>query len=127
MPPKAKTVGEYIAGFPPATRKVLKELRGIIRKAVPGAEEGISYGIPAFILDGRRFIYFAGWKQHYSFYPVTSKLVTAFKRELVPYELSNKGTVRFPLDEPIPAKLVADIAKFRAKESAADARARARR
>ena len=111
------TVAAYIAAFPRSTQAVLKHVRRIIREAVPGAEEGISYGIPAFYLDGRRFLYFAGWKQHYSLYPVSARLVAAFTRALAPYELSHKGTVRFPLDEPIPETLIAGIATFRAKES----------
>lgn len=113
------TIAEYIAGFPRPVQTVLKRVRRIIREAVPEAKEGISYGIPAFILDGRRFLYFAGWKKHYSLYPISARLAAAFKRELAPYELSHKGTVRFPLDEPIPEPLIAAIAKFRVTESAA--------
>lgn len=111
------TVTAYIAGFPRPVQTVLRQVRRIIRDAVPGAEEGISYGIPAFSLDGRRFLYFAGWKQHYSLYPISARLAAAFTRELASYELSHKGTVRFPLDEPIPEKLIARIAKFRTKEA----------
>lgn len=112
-----KSVDEYIASQPEAVQRVLKRVRGIIRKAVPGAEESISYQIPTYKLRGERVIYFAGWKQHYSLYPATSRLVTAFKSELAPYELS-KGTIRFPLSLPIPVKLIERIAKFRAKEAA---------
>jgi uncharacterized protein YdhG (YjbR/CyaY superfamily) len=63
-------------------------------------------------------IYFAGWKQHYSLYPANRRLVAAFKKELAPYEVNDKGTIRFPLDEPVPVKLIEAIAKFRAKEVA---------
>ena len=66
-------------------------------------------------------IYFAGWKKHYSLYPANTRVVAAFKEELAPYELS-KGTVRFPLSEPVPVKLIADIVKFRAKEVAEKAK-----
>ena len=111
------TIDEYISGFPRATQTVLKRVRSSIRKAVPEAEEVISYKIPAFKVDGRVVIYFAGWKQHYSLYPSTRRLVAAFKDELAPYEVNNKGTIRFPLTEPVPVKLIHDIAKFRAKES----------
>jgi len=113
----ADSVDEYIASQPEAVQGVLKRVRGIIRKAVPGAEESISYQIPTYKLRGERVIYFAGWKQHYSLYPATGPLVAAFKDELAPYELS-KGTIRFPLSLPVPVKLIERIAKFRAKEAA---------
>jgi uncharacterized protein YdhG (YjbR/CyaY superfamily) len=83
----------------------------------PKAEEVIAYGIPAYRLHGRRVLYFAGWKQHYSLYPATDRLVAAFKYELAPYEVS-KGTIRFPLSEVVPVKLIEGIARFRAKEAA---------
>jgi uncharacterized protein YdhG (YjbR/CyaY superfamily) len=114
-----KAVDRYIAGLPRATQAVLKRVRRIIRKALPDAEEVISYGIPAYKLNGRRVIYFAGWKQHYSLYPTGDRLVEKFKKELEPYEVNNKGTARFPLSEPIPEKLIERIAKFRAKEATA--------
>jgi uncharacterized protein YdhG (YjbR/CyaY superfamily) len=63
-------------------------------------------------------IYFAGWKRHYSLYPATRRLVAAFKDELAPYEVNDKGTIRFPLSEPVPVKLIEAIATFRAKEVA---------
>ncbi len=111
-----KSVDDYIAAQPLAVRGVLEGVRSTIRKAIPKAEEVISYQIPAYKLEGGgRVLYFAGWKQHYSLYPATRTLVAAFKDELAPYELS-KGTIRFPLSEPIPVKLIARIAKFRAQE-----------
>ena len=110
-----KSVDDYIDSKPPAVRGVLERVRSTIRKAIPKAEEVISYQIPAYKLDGGRVIFFAGWKQHYSLYPATGSLVAQFKDELAPYELS-KGTIRFPLSEPIPVKLIARIAKFRARE-----------
>ena len=112
-----KSVTEYIAAQPAAVRGVLKRVRGIVRKAMPGAEEVISYQIPAYKLNGRAVLYFAGWARHYSLYPSTDPLVKAFKAELAPYEIS-KGTIRFPLSEPIPVKLIEGIAKFRVKEAA---------
>jgi uncharacterized protein YdhG (YjbR/CyaY superfamily) len=114
----SKDVDKYIAGFPRPVQTVLNQVRSIIRTAVPGADEAISYGIPAVNVNGRYVVYFAGWKQHYSLYPVNDRLVAAFKDDLAPYELSGKGTIRFPLGEPVPEKLIAAIAKFRAKEVA---------
>ena len=111
-----RSVDEYIAAFPGPVQAVLERVRATIRKAVPGVEEAISYQMPAFTLNGRYILYFAGWKQHYSLYPSTDPLVVAFKDELAPYEVSGKGTMRFPLSEPVPVKLIAGIAKFRAKE-----------
>lgn len=121
-----KTIDKYLAGFPKDVRSVLERVRSTIRKAVPGAEEAISYGIPAFKLHGRTMIYFAGWKEHYSIYPSNDRLVAAFKDELAPYEVNGKGTIRFPLSEPIPVKLISGIARFRAKESAEHAKAATR-
>jgi uncharacterized protein YdhG (YjbR/CyaY superfamily) len=112
-----KSVDEYIASQPEAVQRVLKRVRNTIRKAVPGAEEVISYKIPAYKLHGVPVLYLAGWKQHYSLYPATARLVAAFKDDLAPYQVS-KGTIRFPLSEPVPVKLIERIAKFRAKEVA---------
>ena len=112
-----KSVDEYIASQPEAVQGVLKRVRNTIRKAVPGAEEVISYKIPTYKLHGDPVLYFAGWRQHYSLYPAGGRVVTAFKEELAPYEV-NKGTIRFPLSLPVPVKLIGRIAKFRAKEVA---------
>jgi len=112
-----KSVDDYIAAQPKASQSILKRVRSTIRKAVPGAEESISYNIPAYKLNGDRVIYFAGWKQHYSLYPAIGRLVAEFKDDLAPYEIS-KGTIRFPLSDPVPVKLIERIAKFRAKEVA---------
>ena len=114
---KFGTVNEYIAAQPTELQTVLERVRAAIRKALPRGEEGISYGIPVYKLDGRVVIYFAGWKKHFSVYPATTALKAAMKDELAPYEMS-KGTIRFPLSEPAPLKLIGQIAKFRAKEAA---------
>jgi uncharacterized protein YdhG (YjbR/CyaY superfamily) len=119
-----RSVDDYIAPQPEAAQAVLERVRSIIRKALPAAEEAISYQIPAYKLRGQAVVYFAGWKQHYSLYPATAPLVKAFKAELAPYELS-KGTIRFPLGETVPAKLIERIAKFRAREVAEHAEAKA--
>jgi uncharacterized protein YdhG (YjbR/CyaY superfamily) len=113
-----RSVDEYLALQPKSSQRLLKRVRSIIRKAVPKAEEVISYGIPAYKLHGRAVLYFAGWSQHYSLYPANDRLVRKFKKELAPYEVNNKGTIRFPLSEPVPVKLIEGIAKFRAKEVA---------
>ncbi len=107
---------DYIAGQPEPARTVLSQLRKIVKKALPGAEEVISYQIPAYRLRGRIVAYFAGWKEHYSIYPITGPLTKALKEELASYEQSGRGTVRFRLDEPVPARVIQKIAKFRAKE-----------
>ena len=112
-----KSVDEYMAAQPDAVRGLLRRVRDTIRKALPRAEEVISYNIPAYKVDGGTVLYFAAWKEHYSLYPAGGRLVTAFKDELAPYEIS-KGTIRFPLAEDVPVRLIARIAKFRAKEAA---------
>jgi uncharacterized protein YdhG (YjbR/CyaY superfamily) len=104
---------------------ILQRVRRTIRKAVPGAEEAISYQIPTYKLYGRHVIYFAGWKEHFSLYPASNHLVTAFKDDLLPYKVA-KGTIRFPLSRPAPVRLIGRIAKFLAKEAAERARVRAK-
>ena len=118
-----KSVNEYIARHPESVQAILQRVRSTIRKAVPGAEEVISYQIPAYRLHGGCVLYFAGWKQHYSLYPATDHLVAAFKDDLAPYKVK-KGTIRFPLSRPVPVRLIERIAKFLAKEGAERARAK---
>jgi uncharacterized protein YdhG (YjbR/CyaY superfamily) len=118
-----KSVDEYIATQPADAQAILRRVRGAIRRALPGAEEVISYQIPAYKLDGGVVLYFAGWKQHYSLYPANDHLVAAFKRDLAPYEV-NRATIRFPLSPSVPVRLIERIAKFRAKEAAERAKAR---
>jgi uncharacterized protein YdhG (YjbR/CyaY superfamily) len=119
-----KSVDEYIASQPRAAQGLLKRVRSAIRKAVPGAEEVISYKMPTYKLHGDRMLFFAGWRQHYSLYPASERLVAAFEDDLAPYEVK-KGTIRFPLSEPVPVRLIERIAKFRAREVAARAKAKA--
>jgi len=121
-----KSVDEYIAAQPEPVRVVLRRVRGAIRKALPGAEEAISYQIPTFKRPGGYVVYFAGWKQHFSLYPATARLVAAYKDDLAPYEVA-KGTIRFPLSKPVPVKLIERIAKFLAKETEERARAKSAR
>lgn len=113
---KFESIDAYIAAQPASAQAALEQVRAAIRKALPAAEETISYQIPAFKLAGRVVIYFAGWKKHYSVYPASAALLAAFREELGPYEANGKGTIRFPLAQPVPAGLIARIAKYRAKE-----------
>lgn len=120
-----KSVDQYIASQPDARLGILERVRSAIRKAVPAAEEVISYKIPTYKLPGGGGLYFAGWKQHYSLYPAGERLLIAFQDELACYQIS-KGTIRFPLSQPVPVKLIGRIAKFRAQEVAARDKAKAK-
>jgi uncharacterized protein YdhG (YjbR/CyaY superfamily) len=120
------SVDAYIAAQPAAVRLVLERIRAIIRKALPDAEEVISYQIPAYKLGGRTVIYVAGWKAHVSLYPATGRVATELTVEIAPYKAS-KGTLRFPLDTPIPARLVTRIVKLRAEETTPAAKSKRRR
>ena len=117
MASKAKftTMDAYIASFPKEVQGILEEIRQTIRKSAPGAIEAISYQIPTFKLNGSNLVHFAAWKDHIGFYATPSGNV-AFKKELARYKVA-KGSIQFPLDEPIPYDLVAKIAKFRVKET----------
>ena len=110
---KHKDIDHYIASFPEETQMVLDKMRAIIKKAAPQAVELISYGMPAFRLNGN-LVYFAAWKTHIGFYP-TSSGIAVFKKELAGYN-SSKGAVQFPLEKPLPAALITKIVKFRVKE-----------
>jgi uncharacterized protein YdhG (YjbR/CyaY superfamily) len=123
---KAIDVDEYIAGFPKDTQKMLKQLRETIIKAAPGAEELISYQMPAYKYHGT-LVYFAGYKNHIGFYPTASG-IEAFKKELSVYK-GAKGSVQFPLDKPLPVSLISKIVKFRMKENleTASVKAKAKR
>lgn len=95
---------------------MLERVRGVVRKTVPDAVETISYKIPAYKLHGKPLLYFAGWERHYALYPAGWRVVAgAFKAELAGYEMG-KGAIRFPLDKPVPVKLIERIAAFRARE-----------
>ena len=111
-----KSVDEYIASQSDTVQTVLERVRSTIRKAIPQAEESISYKIPAYKLRGDRVLYFAAWKQHFSIYPATARVIAAFKDDVAPYVV--KSTLRFPISQPVPVKLIARIAKFRANEVA---------
>lgn len=113
---KPTTIDAYIAGFPADVQAVLQHLRAIIRKAAPKAEEGISYAIPVFKMNGTYVIYFAGYKRHVSLYPIP-KGDAALRKELAPYE-AGKGTLRFSLDDRLPVGLITRVAKAGLKENA---------
>jgi uncharacterized protein YdhG (YjbR/CyaY superfamily) len=106
----------YIAGFPADVQKILQKIRKTIQKAAPDAKEVISYQMPAFRLN-RVFIYFGGYTKHVSVYPAP-RGVAAFKKELAEYE-GGKGTVQFPLDQPVPYDLITRIVKYRVEEDSA--------
>lgn len=108
MAPKFETVDQYIASFPPDRQRILEEVRAAMRRGAPGTEERISYGIPTFELDGRYLIYFAGWKAHVSVYPIPHG-DASLEAAIDPYRAA-KGTLRFPLDEPIPYDLIERLA-----------------
>lgn len=113
---KIQTVDEYIGTFPKSVQDVLKTIRQTIQKAVPEAEEVISYQIPAFKFHGWVF-YYSAYKNHYSLScPPPFTVFDVFKQALEPYEVS-KSAIKFPLDKPVPVKLISDMAKFRAKEN----------
>lgn len=107
-------IGEYIAKYPEDVQAILRKIHTIIRAAAPGATESISYGMPAFKLNGRPLVYFAAWEHHIGFYATPSGN-EAFRKELAPYH-GAKGSVRFPLDRPIPYELIKQITRYRVKE-----------
>lgn len=109
-----KTVDEYITAHPKNVQCILEELRQVIRKSAPKAEETISYQIPVFKLNGN-LVWFAAFTNHIGFYPTASG-IEAFKGKLADYEVS-KGTVRFPLNKPIPYDLIRAIVRFRVQEN----------
>jgi uncharacterized protein YdhG (YjbR/CyaY superfamily) len=111
-----ETVDQYLASFSPGVRAILEQIRRRIRAAVPQAEERISYHIAAFAVDGRDLVYMAGWKRHVSIYPVPS-VDGELERQLRPY-LTGKGTLKFPLGDPIPYDLIERVASRLADERA---------
>ena len=119
--PSFQTVDDYIAAQPAPARPVLARVRATIRRALPGATEGIAYQIPVYKLGGAMVLYFAGFQRHYSILPATAQLVGALKKELAGF-LHGKATLRFPYAGGVPARLITRIAKLRAAEAAARVR-----
>jgi uncharacterized protein YdhG (YjbR/CyaY superfamily) len=119
-----RSIDEYIALFPENIQEILEEVRATIKASAPGAEERISYQMPAFALKGI-LVYFAAWKDHIGFYP-TSNGAQAFKQELSIYE-GSKGTVKFPIGKPLPLDLISRIVKFRVAENIKKAEIKAKK
>jgi uncharacterized protein YdhG (YjbR/CyaY superfamily) len=117
----AGSVDQYIAGFPPETRKLLEELRALDKTTAHEVTERISYGIPTFDLDGRYLVYIAGFKKHVSLYPVTADVTEALGADVEPYK-KGKGTVQFPLGQPLPTGLIRRIVELRVEERRARTR-----
>ena len=111
---KFETVDEYIGSFPKNVQRVLEKLRATVREATPEALESISYDMPTFKLSGERLVYFSAWKNHIGFYSIPEGN-EAFKKELSHYA-GEKGSLRFPLDKPIPYDLVKKIVMLRMRE-----------
>ena len=107
---KFRTIEEYISSFPEEVVIILEKLRGTIRKLAPKSDEAISYNIGSFKLNGSVLIYYAGWKQHISIYPIPSGNA-AFKKAILGY-MSGKSTLKFPIDEPIPWDLISETIEF---------------
>ncbi|MEO3946719.1 DUF1801 domain-containing protein [Gorillibacterium sp. CAU 1737] len=115
---------EYIALFPPAVQELLQTLRNVIKQAAPDAKEKISYQMPPFDLHGN-LVHFAAYEHHIGFYPAPSG-ITAFQDELSAYK-SAKGSVQFPLDQPLPYELISRIVQFRVQENTEKAAAKAKK
>jgi uncharacterized protein YdhG (YjbR/CyaY superfamily) len=120
-----RTIDEYIAGFPDEVQEILQKIRMTIHQAAPGAEEKISYQMPAFTLNGADLLAFSAWKKHVGLYPAP-RGSEGFKAELSAYK-GGKGTVQLPFDQPIPLGLIKRIVKFRIKKNRERAEARAKK
>ncbi|MCC6382668.1 MAG: DUF1801 domain-containing protein [Dehalococcoidia bacterium] len=110
----SRNVDEFIAGYAPAVQEILQAIRAVVREEVPEAEEAIAYGIPTFRLGGKNLVHFSAFARHVGFYPAPTG-IAAFREELAAYK-SAKGSVQFPLDQPIPYALIRRITAFRAAE-----------
>ena len=113
---QARSIDEYIAESPPQIQQVLEELRELVRTTAPGAVETISYAIPTFDLNGRHLVHFGAYARHVGFYPGTGG-IAAFEEELGAYK-SAKGSVQFPLGQPLPTDLIRRMVEFRVAENA---------
>ena len=119
---KPENIDEYIAGFPEDIKEKLEQVRQLIRITAPQSEEMISYGMPAYKLHGRPLVYFAAFKNHIGFY-ATPTGHAEFAKELSTYK-QGKGSVQFPIDQPMPLKLIAQIVEFRVIENLEKAKAK---
>ncbi|ANU15213.1 hypothetical protein B481_1378 [Planococcus halocryophilus Or1] len=109
-----QTIDEYIQQAPEDTREILRTLRKVIQEEAPEAKETIKYQMPTFVLNGN-LVHFAAFKKHIGFYPVPSG-IEAFQQELAPYK-QGKGSVQFPLNQPIPYELIRKVVRFRIAEN----------
>lgn len=121
---KFESVNQYFSVFPAKTKARLKEMKTIIQEAAPGAEEVISYNMPAFKQHGV-LVYYAAYEKHLGFYP-TGSGIAAFQKEISSYK-NSKGAVQFPLDEPLPKALITKMVKFRVKEDKEKANEKAKK
>ncbi|MBW7474781.1 DUF1801 domain-containing protein [Paenibacillus oenotherae] len=119
-----ETIEQYIAGFPPEVQQILETLRGVIRESAPDAKEKISYQMPTFALHGN-LVHFAAYNKHIGFYPAPSGIL-AFQQELSPYK-GAKGSVQFPIDQPLPYDLIRRIVAFRVAENIERAESKAKK
>ena len=124
MPAKPASIDDYLAGVTEPQRAALQALRETVQAAAPGAEECISYQMPSFRLDGRMLVSFAAWKAHCALYPLSVATLRAHAAELESFD-TDKGTIRFTPDRPLPASLVTQLVKARIAENAARTRDRA--
>lgn len=115
MKSKISSIDEYIDTFPEDIQTILKQVRKTIKAAAPEAGEKISYGMPTYTLNGKYLIYFAGWKNHISIYPIPMGN-EAFNKEIAQY-VAGKGTLKFPIDKPLPLKLITKIVKLNVAEN----------
>jgi uncharacterized protein YdhG (YjbR/CyaY superfamily) len=120
-----RDVDHYIAGFPTDVQRQLGNVRQAIRRTAPGAQEVISYGMPAYLLNGLGLLSFAAWKKHIALYPAP-RGSARFNKQLLPYRAA-KSTVRLPLDEPIPVDLLVQIVRLRVKDNVKRAKERAQK
>ena len=116
--PGFTTIDEYIATLPDHTQTLMEQIRAAIRSVAPKAEEKISYQMAAFKLDGHYIAHFAAWKKHIGMYPIPAGDV-AFQKEILPYK-GDKSSLQFPLDKPMPLKLIKKMVKFRIAENLAN-------
>lgn len=116
---KFTSFDDYLSSLPAGSKSIARELRSIIKKLVPAAEEGISYNMPGYKLNGKGLIWFAAWKQHIAIYPLTTAMEASIKGLS---ELKGaKHTLQLPMDQPLPTSLITKMIKFRLKELAAGA------
>lgn len=114
MPFKITTVDEYIKSFPKPLQAKLEELRRIIKEEIPNTEETMSYKMPTYKLDGKYVVYFAAWKKHISLYPFSSTMEGI--EGISDYKTSGKGTLQFPIDKPLPTRIIREIVAFLLKQ-----------